>query len=97
MEKDTGKVSWITKYGYGTGHIMNDMCNALYFTYLLLFYMNVVKLTPVYAGIIMVAGQIGDGIGTVIVGLLQDRVSNFGLCIRYGKRKVIPYSKNTKI
>ena len=88
MDKDTGKVNRLTKYGYGTGHIMNDMCNALYFTYLLLFYMNVVKLTPVYAGIIMLVGQIADGIATVVVGILQDRASNFGLCIRYGKRKV---------
>ena len=88
MNKDTVKVNRLTKYGYGTGNITNDMCNALYFTYLLLFYMNVVKLTPVYAGIIMLVGQIADGIATVVVGILQDRASNFGLCIRYGKRKV---------
>ena len=88
MDKDTTKLDRVTKYGYGTGHIMNDMCNALYFTYLLLFYMNVVGLSPVYAGIIMLVGQISDGIATVAVGILQDRASNFGICIRYGKRKV---------
>ena len=32
-----------TKFGYGTGHIMNDMCASMWFTYCLLFFNKVLK------------------------------------------------------
>ena len=89
MDQGSSKVKRLTKYGYGTGHIMNDMATSLWYTYLLLFYMDVIKLGPIYAGIILLVGQIADGIATVVVGILSDRETNFGLCLRYGKRKVI--------
>ena len=85
---DTNTVNCLTKYGYGAGHIMNDMCASMWFTYLLLYYMNVVELGPIYAGIILLSGQVADGIATVLVGILVDIKTPFRLCIFYGKRKV---------
>ena len=32
-----------TKIGYGAGHIMNDMCASMWFTYCLLFFNKVLK------------------------------------------------------
>ena len=85
---DTSSVKSLTKYGYGTGHIMNDMCASMWFAYLLLYYMNVVELGPIYAGIIILSGQIADGIATVVVGILIDIETPFRLCYIFGKRKV---------
>ena len=88
MGTETEKINRATKYGYGTGHIMNDMCASLWFTYLLLYYEKVINLGAVYAGIILLVGQIADGIATIIVGILSDRETNLKVCLNYGKRKV---------
>ena len=88
MDQGRRGVKRLTKLGYGTGHIMNDMIAYLGYTYALLFYMNVIKIGRLYAGIIVLVGQIIDGISTVAVGILSSRETNFGFCIRYGKQKV---------
>jgi len=87
MGTETEKMNRATKYGYGTGHIMNDMCASLWFTYLLLYYEKVINLGAVYAGIILLVGQIADGIATIVVGILSDRETNLRVCLNYGKRK----------
>ena len=40
---DFERVSLRTKVGYGAGHIMNDMCASMWFTYCLLFFNKVLK------------------------------------------------------
>ena len=40
---DFERVSLRTKVGYGAGHIMNDMCASMWFTYLLLFFHKVLE------------------------------------------------------
>ena len=89
MGTETEKMNRATKYGYGTGHIMNDMCASLWFTYLLLYYEKVINLGAVYAGIILLVGQIADGIATIVVGILSDRETHLRVCLNYGKRKVL--------
>ena len=37
------RISLRTKFGYGTGHIMNDMCASMWFTYCLLFFNKVLE------------------------------------------------------
>ena len=78
----------VTKYGYGTGHIINDMSGSLWFSLLLLFYMDVVKIGAIYAGIILSVGQVSSGISTVVVGVLIEKKMPFRLWATYGKRKV---------
>ena len=85
----------VTKLGYGTGHILNDMCASMWFTYMLLFFHNVIQLSNTNAGLIVLIGQIADGISTVLVGVLSDQEHNIWIYIRYGKRKVSLESKHT--
>ena len=44
MESQPEKLKRAIKYGYGTGHIMNDMCTSLLYSYQLLYYERVLKL-----------------------------------------------------
>lgn len=81
------KAEKLTQYGYGTGHIMNDMAGSLEKGFLLLFFVDVLQLGPIYAGIILSIGQVTCGISAVVVGILIDK-TNFKLCNMYGKRKV---------
>ena len=85
----------VTKLGYGTGHILNDMCASMWFTYMLLFFHNVIQLSNTNAGLIVLIGQIADGISTVLVGVLSDQEHNIWIYIRYGKRKVSLKAKHT--
>ena len=55
------------------GHIENDLCATLWFSYLLVFLEQVTKMDPGKAGILMVIGQLTDGIATPIVGLGLDK------------------------
>ena len=88
MGSDKAKVKPLAKYGYGTGHVLNDMCASMWFTYMLLFFHNVIKLDNFYSGLIVLVGQIADGLSTVLVGVLSDKDSKLWLCVHYGKRKV---------
>jgi len=77
------------KLGYGMGHVLNDLCASMWFTYLLLFFHQVLYFNNTYAGVILLVGQIADGVSTTIVGSLCDGDSQDGawLCKRYGQRK----------
>jgi len=80
-------VSWKTRLGYGTGHVLNDMCASMWFTYLLLFLHKVLEFDNTYAGIILMIGQLADGFSTVFVGIFSDSGDDFWLCLRFGTRK----------
>ena len=77
----------VKRLGYGLGHIFNDMCAAMGFTYCLIFYQKVLGFDTFLAGVFMAVGQLADGISTGIVGLLSDRKSTSGIVNRYGIRK----------
>lgn len=66
---------------YAVGHFSNDLCAAAWFTYVLYFVKEVVKLDPVIAASVMLSGQIADGLTTPIVGLFSDKTKT-----RIGKR-----------
>ena len=78
----------VTKIGYGTGHILNDMCASIWFTYLLLFFHDVIRLSNFNGGMIVLSGQISTGMSTVLVGALSDQEHDIWIYARYGKRKV---------
>jgi Na+/melibiose symporter-like transporter len=59
---------------YAVGHFCNDLCAAAWFTYVLYYLQEVVKLGQEVSGLAMLSGQIADGITTPIVGLLSDKV-----------------------
>ena len=80
---ENGVLSWKIRLAYGTGHIMNDLCASMWFTYLLLFFHKVLQFGNFYSGIILTSGQIADGLSTVFVGYFSDQGDDMRLCIRY--------------
>ena len=64
-----------TTFAFSVGHVLNDMAACCWFTYLLIYLENTVLFHPGEAGVIMLSGQIADGIATPIVGLLSDSSS----------------------
>ena len=70
------------KIAYGVGHVFNDMCASMWFTYLLVFFHFVVRLNNAYAGLLLLIGQIADAAATPIIGYLCDHTRT-----RYGRRK----------
>ena len=79
----------IMKISYGCGHVFNDMFVAMWFTYMLLFFVSVVHMSSTSAGIILFAAQIGDGISNVLMGFILDTRLSCTLYEFYGRRKVI--------
>ena len=80
-------VSILVKLAYGTGHILNDLCASMWFTYLLIFFHKVLGFRHVIAGALLTIGQVADGLSTLFVGSISDRDTGLLLCKRYGNRK----------
>ena len=82
MMANESSLPWSTRFVYGMGHILNDLCAVLWFTYLLLFLEKVIGLDGVYAGVVLLSGQIADGLVTVPIGYLSDNDFNSCLCVK---------------
>ncbi|KAI1882607.1 hypothetical protein AGOR_G00236630 [Albula goreensis] len=72
------------RLSYSVGHFLNDLCASMWFTYLLVYYHSVLGFQNVYAGLLLLTGQIADGICTPLIGYESDRTPG---CGNYGKRK----------
>ncbi|KAL4702032.1 hypothetical protein ACJJTC_019576 [Scirpophaga incertulas] len=79
--------SFKLQLGYGIGHVLNDVCASLWFTYFLVFFHLVLEFSATQAGNLMLIGQVVDAISTPFVGYHSDRTDN-SLSARYGKRKL---------
>lgn len=66
-------LSSATKIGYGLGHVYNDLCAGVWFSYTLLFLQGALLVPSAEAGALMMLGQVGDAIATPFVGFLADR------------------------
>ena len=82
------KLSTYLKLAYGTGHVLNDLTACLWFTYLLIFFHEVLGFSNSMAGYFMVVGQLADGCATVFIGYFQDKGRDMWICRVYNKRKV---------
>lgn len=75
MTEHTSTLNLLQRIGYGFGHVYNDMCAAVWFSYVLL-YLHKVRLLPsIEAGSLVMLGQVTDAIATPIVGWLTDKWS----------------------
>lgn len=74
----------IRRLGYAVGHFLNDLCASMWFTYLLVYYHAVLGFQNSYAGLLLLIGQIADGVCTPLIGYESDRTPG---CGSYGKRK----------
>ncbi|KAF2352097.1 Major facilitator superfamily domain [Trinorchestia longiramus] len=77
----------LSKFGYGVGHVLNDLCSSLWFTYLLIFLNKVERFPNTLAGAVLLIGQVADGISTPFVGTQADRTDDTAFCMKYGRRK----------
>uniref|UniRef100_A0A6M2DN77 Putative na+/melibiose symporter n=1 Tax=Xenopsylla cheopis TaxID=163159 RepID=A0A6M2DN77_XENCH len=80
------KVSWRNFIGYGIGHVLNDVCASMWFTYLLVYFHLVLGFSSAEAGVVLLVGQIADAVATPFVGFHSDKTDDWWLC-RYGRRK----------
>lgn len=62
-----------SKFGFGLGHVYNDLCAGIWFSYTLLFLQGALLMPGPEAGALMMIGQIGDALATPMVGYLADK------------------------
>ena len=67
------------------GHVLNDLCAAMWFSYLLVYFHQILMLDADTAGYLLLIGQLTDGFATPFVGIESDRVGLLGKI--YGRRK----------
>ncbi|KAI5708355.1 hypothetical protein M8J77_021090 [Diaphorina citri] len=79
-------ISWWTWIAYSQGHVYNDLCASMWFTYLLPYFQKCVLLSPSNAGLLMLIGQVADALATPVIGLYSDRGSTAWYCA-LGRRK----------
>lgn len=77
-------LSVVKRLSYAVGHFLNDLCASMWFTYLLVYYHSVLGFHNSYAGVLLLVGQIADGVCTPLIGYESDRTAG---CFGYGKRK----------
>ena len=80
-------LSRLTIACYSVGHVLNDACASCWFSYLLLYLVNVQELSGVQAGIVLFSGQLFDAAATPVVGLLSDRSRGLP-ALGLGRRKL---------
>ncbi|MCI4386167.1 hypothetical protein PGIGA_G00059230 [Pangasianodon gigas] len=74
----------LKRLSYAVGHFLNDLCASMWFTYLLVYYHSVLGFQNSYAGVLLLVGQVADGVCTPLIGYESDRTAG---CCNYGKRK----------
>lgn len=72
---------------YGVGHVLNDVCASMWFTYLLVFFHLVLEFSNWQTGFLLLVGQVADALATPFVGYHSDQSDEFWFC-RYGRRKM---------
>ncbi|CAN0260560.1 unnamed protein product [Lampetra planeri] len=63
----------LAKLAYGSGHFLNDVSASLGFTYSLAFLHGVAGIGSDGAGLLVLLGQVADGLVTPLVGIAADR------------------------
>ncbi|KAJ8735604.1 hypothetical protein PYW07_007224 [Mythimna separata] len=58
---------------FGLGHMYNDLCAAMWFSYMMLFFQAVLDMRAAVAGAMLLLGQVIDALATPAVGVLADR------------------------
>ena len=78
----TAPLSARIRYSYSVGHVLNDLVASCWFSYLLVFLRTVLLFPSTQAGLLLLIGQISDGLATPVVGFLSDKTET-----RFGKRR----------
>ena len=79
-------LSRCTRLAYGVGHVFNDLCASIWFTYLLVFLQRVAGFSHYQAGLLLFWGQLIDALCTPVIGYVSDWHSAVKHCC--GRQKV---------
>ena len=77
-------MKWHQKLAFGMGHIFNDLCAAMWFSLLLIYFQYIVHFPDNIAGYLLLFGQVIDAVSTPLIGYESDRIEGWR-CL--GKRK----------
>lgn len=66
------KLSFKEKYSYGVGAIGKDMCCGIIFTYCMLYYTDVLKLSAAFVGTLFFAAKFWDAVNDLGMGMIVD-------------------------
>ena len=69
----TDDMSPLSVFYYACGHMLNDLCAACWFTYLLVMLRDAHNLMSWKSAVVLLCGQVADAIATPLCGLLSDR------------------------
>ncbi|XP_061153552.1 major facilitator superfamily domain containing 12b isoform X2 [Syngnathus typhle] len=83
VEREIRTLTLCQRLCYAVGHFLNDLCASMWFTYLLVYLHSVLGLRSTFAGVLLLIGQVADGVCTPIIGYESDRSPS----MRHGKRK----------
>ena len=70
------KLSLCTRLAYSVGHVFNDLCASMWFTYLLVFLQRVAGFSHFDSGLLLFWGQLVDALCTPVIGYLSDRYAS---------------------
>lgn len=71
------------KFGHAVGGVGHNLIYALFSGYLLIFYTDVFKLSPVFTGVLFLVARIWDAVNDPMLGIIADRTRS-----RYGRYRV---------
>ena len=69
----TDDMTPISVFYYACGHMLNDLCAACWFTYLLVMLRDAHNLMSWKSAVVLLCGQVADAIATPLCGILSDR------------------------
>ncbi|KAK5639425.1 hypothetical protein RI129_011917 [Pyrocoelia pectoralis] len=67
------RYSCMQKLSFGLGHVYNDLCAAVWFSYTLFYLQVVLQLESATAGTLIMLGQVADAVATPIIGWAIDK------------------------
>lgn len=76
------------KICYGVGHVFNDLCIQAWFSYIIIYFTKVVKLSSVHVGYLFLVSQIMDAISTPFIGYACDKQISKRVGERFGNKKI---------
>lgn len=80
------KLNRKTKLFYSFGHVYNDLCASIWFSYTLLYFK--LSFDDTTAGLLLFLGQVADAISTPLIGYFSDKNFQGTVFGRYGRRKI---------
>ena len=84
MNQINKKMSLLEKISYGSGNMGICLCTTLITTFIMYFYTDVVKISVLQVGTIMLIGGIADAVSDAVMGIIVDHTNTrWGKCRPY--------------